>query len=198
MSSWNLLLRRSHLYLGLVLLPWMVIYAVSTVFFNHGAGHGHGPAAAEWTTLWEKPYHTSLPRGEDSLRATAERVLQDSDLKGPFGVQLQGTRLTINLLNFLRPTRVTYEAKIDRLRAEARPTSSAREVLARLHTRTGYGRGGVLSDVWAVIVDLYCVATFVWIGTGLFLWWKLSFTRTWGFVALAGGLVTIGALLATV
>ncbi|MBL9209605.1 MAG: PepSY-associated TM helix domain-containing protein [Opitutaceae bacterium] len=196
MSNLNLLLRRTHLYLGMLLLPWTLMYAVSTALFNHGAaGHGQ-PAAAAWTTLWEKDHALDLPAGNDGLRETARQVLNEHGLQGPFGVQRQGQRLTINLQNFLAPQRLTYDAERKRLRAEQR-SSSWTEVLVRLHNRTGYGQGGFLPAIWGFLIDLFCLGTLAWIGTGLFLWWKLPATRAWGWVALGGGVATFLVLLGT-
>jgi hypothetical protein len=138
-----------------------------------------------------------VPPTDDALRATVRRILDEHGLSGAFGVQRQGPRLMINVPNFLNPTRLTYDPQQKKLRAEQRPRSSA-EVLGRLHTRTGYGRGGMLDNVWAFIVDLFCAATLVWIGTGLYLWWKLPIARRWGWVTMAGGVATIALLLWTV
>ena len=48
-----------------------------------------------------------------------------------------------------------------------------------------------------VFVDVFCVATLAWIATGLYLWWKLPVTRSWGWVAIGGGLATIAILIGT-
>ncbi|HUR58559.1 MAG TPA: PepSY-associated TM helix domain-containing protein [Opitutaceae bacterium] len=196
MKNWNLLFRRTHLYLGMILLPWMVMYAVSTIAFNHGE-HFRKPAEIKWLPLWEKDYAADVPATEDDLRVFARRILDENGLQGAFGVQRQGgQRLTIQLPNFLNPTRVTYDIAQKKLRAEAKERL-AYDVLARLHTRTGYGRAGVLQNIWAFMVDAWCITTLIWILTGLYLWWKLPMTRTWGFVAMGGGVATIVILLAT-
>ena len=134
--------------------------------------------------------------GQDALRDTAKKILADNHVTGPFGVQRQGQRLVINVPNFRGPTRVIYETAQKKLRAERHPNSWA-EKLIRMHERTGYGRGG-LNDLWAAIVDVFCVTTLAWIGTGLYLWWKLADLRRWGFLAIGGGALTIAVLLATV
>ena len=199
MSNWNLLFRRSHLYLGLILLPWMIIYAVSTLFFNHGKAYGHGAGGgAEWRTLWEKDYTLEIPTEDVALRETAQRVLAEHKLSGPFGVQKQAGRLLIAMPRFVQPARLVYDPSVRKLKAEERSQTSTGEVLVRLHTRTGYNRGGALSVMWAVMVDLFCVATLIWVATGLYLWWKLAFARAWGFVAIAGGIATIAILLFSV
>jgi hypothetical protein len=198
MKNWNLIFRRTHLYLGLVLLPWMLVYAVSTVVFNHGQQLGmHGGAAGQWSPLWEKEYAAVVPSTDADLRDFARRVLDENGFHGPFGVQRQGQKLTINAPNFLNPVRLIYDADQKKLRAEKKERVSS-EVLGRLHTRVGYGRGGWLSNLWAFAVDLFCVATLAWVATGLYLWWKLPIARRWGFVTMGAGVVTFVVLLLTV
>ena len=117
-------------------------------------------------------------------------------MAGAFGAQRQGQRLNINVQNFWHPLRLTYDLETKKLRAEQRRFAGI-EVLIRLHERAGYGQPGVLNNLWAIVVDLFCVTTLIWIGTGLFLWWKLPATRAWGFVTLGGGIVGILILLGT-
>jgi len=197
MKNWNLLFRRTHLYLGMVMLPWMAMYALSAGVFNHGEAFGLRRAStAPWFILWEKDYAIEIPASTDGLRDTVRRLLTDNGLSGPFGVQRQGQRLTINVPNFRDPLRLSYDIAGKKLRAEQR-NHSGMEILIRLHERTGYGNGGVLNNLWAVIVDVFCVSTLVWIATGLYLWWKLSATRGWGGLAIGGGIATLLTLLAT-
>lgn len=195
MKNANLLLRRSHLYLGLVMIPWMMMYALSTVLFNHGEYFRQfRPADPQFEPLWEKDYAIALPAEADQLRATAQRILADQGLAGAFGVQRQGQRLNIAVPNFWHPLRLYYDAEAKKLRAEKKKFSWV-EVLIRMHQRTGYQHPGFLNTLWAVIVDVFCVTTFVWIATGLYLWWKLPGMRTSGFLTIAGGIATITILL---
>ena len=198
MKNWNLIFRRTHLYLGLLLLPWMALYGVSTAIFNHREYFTHlRPANQTWETVWEKPLALELPAGgQDALRDTARKILAGQGIVAAFGVQRQGQRLVINVPNFRAPLRVTYDAAQQQLRAERRLTSWA-ENLIRMHERTGYGRGTFLNNVWAVIVDLFCVMTLGWIATGLYLWWKISGVRRPGWLALGAGCATLALLVLT-
>jgi hypothetical protein len=181
----------------MVMLPWMAMYALSAGVFNHGEAFGLRRAStAPWLILWEKDYAIEIPASTDGLRDTVRRLLTDNGLSGPFGVQRQGERLTINVPHFRDPLRLSYDIGGKKLRAEQR-NHSGMEILIRLHERTGYGNGGVLNNLWAVIVDVFCVSTLVWIATGLYLWWKLSATRGWGGLAIGGGIATLLTLLAT-
>lgn len=196
MKNWNLIFRRTHLFLGMLMLPWTLVYGLSTFILNHREHFlSSRPASQPWSSLWEKDYAIDVPAGTDTLREIAQRMLNDQGLEGAFGVQRQGQRLNINLLSFRQPIRLAYDIDRKRLKAETR-TPGLPEVLVRLHERTGYGRGG-LHNVWAVAVDIFCLGTLAWIGTGLYLWWKLSATRRWGFVTIGGGVATIAILLAS-
>ena len=66
-----------------------------------------------------------------------------------------------------------------------------------MHFRTGYGRAGFLSNIWAIAVDLFSLTLLVWVGTGLYLWWKLSSTRRWGWAAIGAGAASFLILLLT-
>ncbi|MEY2881021.1 MAG: hypothetical protein RLZZ15_3401 [Verrucomicrobiota bacterium] len=200
MNNWNLLFRRTHLYLGMALLPWMLLYAVSTFTFSHREWFKVFRAAdPQWTQIWEKDYALAMPTAANdpaALRATAQRLLDDQQLSGAFAVRRTGSRLNINVQNFFHPRRLTYDFTTKKLRAEEKSFAWL-EVLVRLHERTGYGTGGWLNNLWAFAVDVYCVTTLVWIATGIYLWWKLSATRRWGFVALGGGCATLLVLAFT-
>ena len=67
-----------------------------------------------------------------------------------------------------------------------------------MHVRHGYGRGGVLYNGCAFVVDLVCFAIIAWTVTGLYLWWKLAATRKAGWVAILSGLATFLALVFTI
>ena len=191
MTNRNLLFRRTHLFLGMLLIPWMLVYALSTAVFDHAEFFRDYRADPKWFPLWEKDYAIPAPPADDTaaLRDTTRQLLGDQGIQQPFGVRRQGQRLTINVPSFWHPVRLTYDFGTTKLRAEEKKTTPL-DVLARLHERTSYGRGA-LNNLWAAFVDLYCVATLAWIGTGLLLWWKLSATRRRGFLALGGGLATL-------
>jgi len=198
MTNWNLLFRRTHLYLGMLLIPWVMIYALSTLLFNHHEWfEKHRAKEPQWLPLWEKDYTRAVPSGgDDALREATRQILADNGLAGAFFVQRQGAKLNIHVNNFWQPTRLTYEIEGKKLRAEEKKFAWP-DLLIRLHFRTGYGQPGFLNNLWAVIVDVFCVTMLVWIGTGLYLWWKLAVTRTWGVITLGAGMVSLAVLLLT-
>ena len=102
----------------------------------------------------------------------------------------------INLQNFLHPNKLTYHLHTHRLKAEKRKFAWV-EVLQRLHFRAGYNGTGILGNAWPLIVDILCVTMLVWIPTGLYLWWKIRVSRSWGWLTLGSGVLTILLLLLT-
>ena len=92
MKNWNLLFRRTHLYLGMSLLPWVTMYGVSTFFLNHSEYFQlRRQAESPFLLLWEKDYAIEVPSGNDGLREVARRILADHNVVGGFGVQRQGS-----------------------------------------------------------------------------------------------------------
>ena len=197
MKSVNLIFRRIHLYLGMFLVPWLFVYAFSTFILNHGSVFRKmRPAPDAWNPLWETEYVGELPQGQADLRKWAEELLEEEGISAArFGVNRNAERALITSQRFLKPVRVTYRFADNRLIAEQREGSWV-EALLRMHFRTGYGQGDPQQFIWGLFVDVVCVALIVWVGTGLYLWWKIPRTRRWGVVALVGGFVYFAALVA--
>jgi hypothetical protein len=199
MINWNLIFRRTHLFLGMLLIPWVFFYAVSTVLFNHhGYFQKYRLQEPQWLPLWEKDYTRDVPKsGEDALRETGRQIIADNGLSGAFFVQRQGGKLNVHVQNFWHPIRLTYQIDSKRLTAEKKRFAWV-ELAARLHYRVGYGQGGFLDNLWAFMVDAFSVTLLIWICTGVYLWWKLTQTRMWGFIAIGAGVGSILLLLLTV
>ncbi len=198
MKNWNLIFRRTHLYLGLLLMPWMLVYAVSTLMLNHrGITQALRASDPQWVQLWQKEYHLALPESGASLRDTAAKVIAEHGFSGAFGVNRQGQSLNINLFKFWRPQRLIYQIDQNQLIAEEKKFSWA-ELTLRMHFRTGYGQPGFLNNLWPLAVDLYCLTSLIWVATGLYLWWKIPIVRRAGWLAIAGGLLAFIILLLTV
>jgi hypothetical protein len=196
MKNINLIFRRTHLFLGMFLVPWIFVYAFSTFMLNHGPTFRElRPSPDAWTQLWEKDYSEDLPHSQVELREWAGTILEENAIKaGAFGIQRNPQRALITIQHFLRPVRVTYRFSDNKLVAEQREGSWV-EVMLRLHFRHGYGQGDPMQWTWGFIVDVVCVAFLVWIVTGLYLWWKIPHTRNWGWLAIGAGVVSFFGLL---
>ena len=198
MNNTNLVLRRVHLYLGMLLIPWVLIYALSTFTFNHRDWfRGQFNQPDSWAQLWKKEFKADVPRQQLKLKEWARGVLDENGIKGGFNVRQNPQSVLINFIQFRNPIRVTYRKNSGQLLAEQKRTTLA-EMMARMHVRHGYGRGGVLYNSWAFVVDLVCFAIIAWIATGLYMWWKLPATRKAGWVAILSGLATFLLLVFTI
>lgn len=197
MKSTHLILRRTHLYLGMLLIPWLLVFGLSTFMFNHGEHFRPlRPTDPQFVPLWEKGYTPPIPITDTNLRGAVAQLLTDNGLQGSFGARQQGNVLNITLQNFLEPTKLSYNLNTKQLRAEKKKFAWV-EVLRRLHFRAGYNGSSLLANVWPVIVDVFCITMLIWILTGLYLWWKIRDSRRWGWITIGGGMLTMALLLAT-
>jgi hypothetical protein len=192
------ILRRVHMYLALFLTPWVLMYGLSTMAFNHHHAlrewyGGAPPFVLEKEVDYERAFPDSL-----GAQQIAQQILRDLDLDGRFRVRGNAARrLTILRQDPVSPTRVVFLPQERRVTVEVQETRTP-NLLARLHVRRGYQSEYAVDDTWAVSVDLVIGAMLFWVLSGLWLWWELKVTRRWGAVAILGGLGLFGLFLVTI
>src|SRR6188508_1351050 len=124
MKSWNLIIRRTHLYLGMLLMPWLLVYGLSTLALNHGEWFkAYRPADPQFVPLWERQQPLAVPLHDGNLRDVVKALLEAQKLGGPFFAQQQGRRININVQNFIEPIKLTYDLDRQMLRAEKKKAS---------------------------------------------------------------------------
>ena len=192
--TFNHLNRRLHLYLSLSLLPWFLVYALSSLAIQHRSLFTDDPKA-KWTPRFGREYTRQIP--QENLRQTAADMLAELDLQGLFRARRAGPeRLIVTRFDFFGQTRLTYHIGEQRLVAEDQKFGID-HFLIFMHIRAGWVQESFLSDLWAVIVDVVCIACVVWVATGLYMWWLLPATRRWGLLALGAGWVTFAVFVLT-
>jgi len=189
-------LRRSHMYLALFLIPWTLIYALSTLAMNHRqffTKRGDNPVRFEKES--ELIYTGTFPL-QATARQIALQLLKGLNLEGTFSVQgkPEGERITILRHDPIFPRRITFTPKSSLLVVE-RQVFSAHTFLERMHRRRGYQHDRLLEDVWAVSVDLVIAAIVFWALSGVWMWWELRSTRMWGGACLMLGVGLFGLFL---
>ena len=191
--------RRTHMYLALFLVPWMLMYALSTMTMNHRAffkAH-YGEDLVQFETEREETYTGIFPENA-GRKQIAEQILSDLDLEGPYGLRGRlDRRLTITRNDPITPRRITYTPETGQLRIE-KLIFRTPVFLEQMHRRRGYQHEYALADVWAFSVDLAIVAMLFWVASGLWMWWEMKVTRRWGTVSIAGGLLLFGFFLFTI
>lgn len=182
------LVRRTHMYLALLLAPWLLMYATSTLVMNHRAvfveRYGSGPVPFHKER--EFVYDGSFSPDAD-LKVISRQILASLDLDGAHGVtRRKDGAIVINRNDLIVPRRITFTPDSRMLlveRMERRPNA----FLERFHRRRGYTTGYRLDTAWAVTVDGVIVAMVFWALSGLWMWWELKVTRAFGAVAFLGG-----------
>ncbi|MFB3904148.1 MAG: hypothetical protein ACE15E_11900 [Acidobacteriota bacterium] len=190
--------RRLHLYLGMFLLPWVLVYAVSSLIFSHAAAirKWDGATPPRWKTELEREYNLPVPPGAD-VRVVGARVLKDLGMEGaPFFAARPGPkRLNINPADFWERKRVAYFIDQHKVVVQSMENLRWHQILVGFHLRSGYRQDNFLSDLWAFTLDVVCLAFLIWIVSGIYIWWQIRPTRLWGMTALVGGFVCFILLL---
>lgn len=182
------LYRRTHLYLGLFLLPWMLVYGTSSLLLSHPDWF-RGTPEPPWRLVGEIPFEHPSPAPPDGtpLRAVGERILESLGNNGAFWIERVGTnQLRITRFSFLDQTRYTCLLAEGTLRTEHRHRGWT-QVLMNLHFRGGFQQPTVLDTVWAVLVDIVCAAMVLWVVTGLIMACQRTQVRIWSVFFLACG-----------
>jgi|SRR5882672_10380080 len=200
MIGFNKINRRTHLYAGLFLLPWLMMYGVSSAIIIHQSWfNSRGPLPKEVVLErpYERPVNLTGANNSPELRAAAQQILNDVDLEGAFWADKPNAdTLHIDRFNFRGSTSLTYSAKKQSLKFEHQKMRVS-QVIQRLHFRGGYHQPFFGDMSWGVLVDIACVGILVWVISGLIMWWQLPRLRTWGAIALTGGVLSFVLLIWT-
>jgi hypothetical protein len=192
MKKLNIYMRRIHLYLSMALIPWFLMYGISSVVFSHSNFFDgiYGGWQPTWSVRFDKEFSYEVPKDVE-LREVGNEIIKQSGLPDmAFGIyQNNEKQLDIYMHNFWSSIKVRYFIDDHRLLAE---DAGFRwdHFLTGMHARGGFQEESVLNDLWAVMVDLFCLSMMVWIITGIYMWWMLKGVRMWGTAAIAGGVVS--------
>lgn len=194
----NRVIRRIHLYLGLGLSPWILMYAVSTIVMNHREHlGGEGPAPSGWSVERELTYPGTFSEGL-APRVVAGEILEAVDLAGAFTASRRRDGvLVIQRNDLLTPRRVTYTPADGRVVIE-RSEFRTNGMLERFHRRRGYDTGYALDTAWAVTVDLVVLAIVGWVVTGLWMAWQIKPVRRISVVCGVAGAALFAFFLVTI
>jgi hypothetical protein len=193
--------RDLHLYTGLFISPFLLVFAISVFFLNHAK-----VAPGEWTTVdtvndLQIPDGIESSQGKDAV-ARAQAILPQVGLAGEIGF----TRFARSTRHFVFPvSRPGLEANVDvdvdarRAVVSRRPTSLW-EAFGYLHKMPGPHnvaiRGNWLpTRIWRVAADATIYLIFFITLTGLYLWWGLKAERRAGLTVLSAGVVTFFGLM---
>lgn len=187
--------RRLHLYLGLALLPWFLMYGVSSIPFAHTRFFDERDAAKglpAWTLRDEKSIDMPVPHGGAAeLRPLGAALLREAGIEGTsFGTYRQSpTQINVYSYSFWRSTQLKYFVDQKKMTVEDRRFRWD-HFLTGMHGRGGFEQDSLIDRSWSVVVDLVSLSMLLWIASGLYMWWELPGQRRWGWIAIVAGLAS--------
>lgn len=191
--------RRTHLYLGLFLIPWVLMYGVSSIPFAHNQYFEERDKAKNlplWTKTFEGPYDLGPIPETGPLRPLGAKVVRDFHMEdSSYGAYRQSPKqINIYVHTFWKSTQFKYFVDEKRMTAEDRRFRFD-HFLTGMHARGGFEDGRLFPILWAVVVDLVCFGFLAWVLSGLYMWWSLPALRMWGWVAVISGFASFALFL---
>lgn len=183
------IMRLTHSYTGLFLIPWLLVYAVSAFCLNHGPWINKtfkiGPP--QWQVKREVPFTPDETFPEVPV-AQAKVIMQHLNLKGAHRVLPKSPP---NRMIIMRPSgggnyRITWQRLAGLVTVERQPFSAYR-LIHFLHFKGSYRQKGFAHIAWAVIVDVVTVSLAVWIISGIYIWFRRRRQRLSGGICLGAG-----------
>lgn len=189
--------RDLHLYAGLFVSPFLVLFAISVFYLNHAKVSPNEWSDVTSFTGLRIPANVEQAQGRTAV-AAARAIAADVGIDGEVGF----TRFNRQTNRFAFPiSKPGREAFVDVDLAAATATVSVRsmslwESLAYLHKMPGPHnveiRGNWLPTlIWRWFADVTIYLTLFITITGLYLWWALRSERRVGLVILSAGLLTL-------
>ena len=183
------LMRKLHLWTGLFLVPWMLVYATSAFLLNHPglAGlFGNKPPTWEQVNSFDFVPDDSFPA---EPKEQARVLLAKADLEGAHRVQGKPNpnQMIIFRIRASGHYRVTWRKKQNRVLVERQTPFSMIRLVHFLHFRSGYRQPVNTYIAWAVIVDFVALSLLLWVVSGIYLWARMRRDRLSGGACFAMG-----------
>ncbi len=188
----NTLMRTTHLYTGLFLAPWLLIYATSGFFLNHHQWIREklGVTSPKWERVREVEFTPSrtFPRARDEQ---ALAILRHIDLEGPHNVMgpPNDQRMIVHRISGAGNYRVTWHRKRSVIVVQRQLPFSYYRLVHFLHFRHGFHHRHWPALIWGVIVDAVTVSMWLWVLTGIYIWFRMPRKRMLGSLCVVGGSV---------
>jgi hypothetical protein len=193
---WDRLMRAAHLYTGLFLVPWMMVYAISAFCLNHKEWFIEGlQLAPKWQLVHETDFAADAAFPYDP-EEQAKAILKHLDLEGAHTFMGAPNPSQMTILRFCGTGhyRITWHRQQSRLVVEKQRPVSFYSVVNALHFQHGYGQPFFAHLTWAAIVDTATVSTVIWVISGIYLWARRPRRRLLGGLCMVAGILLFVAL----
>ncbi len=185
---WDRWMRAVHLYTGLFLAPWMIVYAVSAFFLNHNEWFTEGlELRPDWKNVCQREF-TPGPEFPETREEQALAILRHVDLEGPHRLigDPNASRLVMFRYCGTGHYRVSWSPPGGNVVVDKQQPTSFYSVVNALHFRAGY-EPYFAALTWAVIVDATTTSTVIWVISGIYLWARRPRKRLLGGLCLIAG-----------
>ncbi len=178
-------LRNTHLVLGLLSVPFLLIYLVSAVQMAHQLKIDREISADEFT----------MSPGLQP-RPLALAVMERNGYNGELGVvKIEPEVTTLNIISAGARHQVFYNPKTGKVHLRS-TTVGILGVLNRLHHSHGFGNESAASRIWSGVLACLSVILLLLGATGIYLWFRLHDERVAGARLLLFNLIVAGTLIA--
>ena len=182
------LIRKLHLAVGLFVVPWALMYAIS----GFQMAHPDWLPVSHTTRQWE----STLTAPSDDPKALARELREQSGSSG----ELRSVEVGDEQTSFrLRRPGTETDVEVDRATGKARIREQVADGLgfmSRMHHVAGWNRH-VPTGLLGLFLVLVCLAMVFLGASGIYLWYKLVAERTTGWIVLGVGTAyALGLLVA--
>ena len=193
---WDRLMRVSHLYTGLFLVPWMTVYAISAFCLNHKEWFNERmQLMPKWELVSETQFVPDAAFPDDPAER-AKVILKHVGLEGPHNPPAvpAPNQLTVLRMCGTGHYRVTWDGQRSRVTVDKLLPFSFYSFVNFLHFQHGYSQPYFTQWAWAVIVDVVTISTVIWIISGIWLWARRPRKRLVGGLCMVVGTLFFGGL----
>ncbi|MEX2233820.1 MAG: PepSY-associated TM helix domain-containing protein [Cyclobacteriaceae bacterium] len=197
MKRYCALLRSLHLYFGLFITPFVLIFSISVLVFNHPGFIDFlspiKPSTETRTKLDKIPYDTT-----DLL--TAKAIIEKLEIEGEIDfINQNDDRISFPVKKPGLKTQITVNKHTDSVLI-TQQNEGAYRALTFLHSMPGAHNVKIRGNssyiqVWRVLADVVVYLLLFLTISGVFLWYFLKVERNFGFFSIALGLIIFTSLL---
>lgn len=193
--SMYLWMRELHLYAGLLLSPFVVLFALTGIFFAHSWNPFESSATAEPRTRTD---HVDLPDDGEPL-ALAQEAIRQLEITGEIRVNPNGYPVSFSVHRPGREIRIQLEQETGKVMLTERALDAG-ELMAYLHAAPGpHGspevkKNWAYTQLWGWVADGVVYMILFLSAGGIYLWWTLRAIRRTGGFWFALGVASFGGL----